>query len=176
VNPALAVLAVAVVVGGVIAVSTRDARVGAIRVLAGDLAPGVDGPAAVLVEVGPREAVAAACALGALAVAPVLIGRDTFRLGVGLLLAVLAADLLRVGLSGSPSAFGQVVTAGLLVALAAASAMVARRAMLVGGTLELPTERRAAAGPAAERTEPAAGPSDLVTPRSGVGRRSVPGR
>ena len=43
----------------------------------------------------PRAALGAACALGARGAAPVLVARDVLRLGIGLLLLVAAAGLVR---------------------------------------------------------------------------------
>jgi len=174
---------------------------GAIRIVAASGGGGGDaGPAALLVALGPREALAAGTALAALAIGPVLVGRDVLRLGMGLTLGVLAAQLVRVGLAGSPSALEQIVTGGLTVAVAAGVATLAVHALRSGGSLEVSGRRRAAAGPsspagsgAPATAAPGAGPASAppgdgddppvapprpVTsrPRSGVGRRSVPGR
>jgi hypothetical protein len=85
----------------------------------------------------PRAALGAALALIALAAAPVLIGRDILRLGLGLLLLLAAAGLLRnvmaVGTDG-PVEFALAV----LTALCGASvAAVVARSLLVHGDLEL---------------------------------------
>jgi hypothetical protein len=267
VNPGLAALAVAVVAGGIIAVSTRESRVAvlgltlsavtapligdplpdllplAVRVVAAMLAgyllwiavrqnpptrgsrlgwpveslvavaAGIAGFGAIrfvtgaddlgdlpalLVERGPREALAAGTALAVTAAAPILVGRDVLRLGIGLSLGVLAAQLLRVGLAGNPSSLEHIVTGGLTIAVAAAVATLAAQALRSTGGLDLsPTGR----GPARPRPDwhpdgearrgpsaapPAAGDPPpgtatdrsrpAVTPRSGVGRRSVRGR
>ncbi len=267
-NPGLAALAVAVVAGGIIAVSTRESRVAvlgltlcavtapligdplpellplAVRVIAAMLAgyllwiavrqnpptrgsrlgwpveslvavaagiagfgairfvTGGDDPGdlpALLVERGPREALAAGTALAVTAAAPILVGRDVLRLGIGLSLGVLAAQLLRVGLAGNPSSLEHIVTAGLTVAVAAAVATLAAQALRSTGGLELSSTGRGAAGPRpewhpddpgspgraaeppAEEDDPPTWPTSdrtrpPVTPRSGVGRRSVRGR
>ncbi len=161
VNPLLALVAVAVVGGGVVAVSARDARIALLGLvvaliaspLLADPAPGLlplaarlvaailaaellwitlratstrtrgsslGWPVEVLVAVaaflaglgmsgigvetaGPREAQAAGLALAVLALNPVLFARDTFRLGVGVVLLVVSAIVLRVALAGTPA-------------------------------------------------------------------------
>jgi hypothetical protein len=60
---------------------------------------------------GPVEATAAGCALLALAAAPLLERRDVPRLGLGILLALTGADLVRAGLAGAPSALESVAVA-----------------------------------------------------------------
>jgi hypothetical protein len=183
VTPWLAALAVAVVAGGVIAVSAREARAAilgltiagvtaplladpppaplplAARLLAAILAgyllwisvrerpltrgsrlgwpveavlaaaaavaglgaAGFAGPAG-----GPPEAEAAAFALGALAIGPILRGADIFRLAIGLMLAVLGAAVGRVALAGTPVPLDNLVIAGLTIVLAAAVGAIAR--------------------------------------------------
>lgn len=82
--------------------------------------------------VGPSLAMAAGFALAALTVAPVLTGRDVFRVGVGLLLLMDAALLIRAGLGGTPDPLEQLLTAGLMVSLAGAVAAMARTARTDG--------------------------------------------
>jgi hypothetical protein len=172
---------------------------GAIQIVAGGGAGGEAESAALLVASGPREALAAGTALAALAIGPVLVGRDVLRLGVGLTLGMQAAQLVRVGLAGSPSALEQIVTGGLTVAVAAGVATLAVHAIGSGGSLEVSGRRRAAAGPGSPAAsaalgtqpgrdaagkapdagdDPPAAPPRPATarPRSGIGRRSVPGR
>ena len=98
-----------------------EALLGAAAGVAGFGASGFAGPAG-----GPPEAEAAAFALGALAMVPILRGADVFRLAIGLILAVLAAGVARVALAGSPSALDQLVIAGLTIVLAAAIGTIAR--------------------------------------------------
>lgn len=139
------------------------------------------GAGGLVAELGPREAVATGAALAAIAVAPMLIARDALRLAVSLSLGVIAAGLLRVGLAGSPPALEQVVLGGLSVAIAAGSGAVIVQSLRRGDGLEPAGGPRAAAdhygGP---RRSP--GPTPAVPeprpprPRSGIGRRSVPGR
>ncbi|MFL5679001.1 MAG: hypothetical protein ACJ77B_00200 [Chloroflexota bacterium] len=193
-NAGLAALAVAVVAGGVIAVSARESRVAVLgltlcgitepligdpfpgplplaarlvaAILAGYLlwvavrhqpmtrgsrlgwpvealgaaaagvagyaAAGFAGPAA-----GPAEALAAAFALGYLAIGPVVVGNDTLRLAVGLMLVVLAGSVGRVALGGSPPALEQLVLAGLIVAVAGAAGTIAATAVRRGTGLEV---------------------------------------
>ncbi|HKG57005.1 MAG TPA: hypothetical protein VKA85_07145 [Candidatus Limnocylindrales bacterium] len=189
-NPGLAALALAVVAGGVIAVSAREARVAVTgltvsgitapliadpfpgplplaarlvgSILAGYLlwvavrhepstrgsrlgwpvealgaaaagvagygAAGFAGPAT-----GPAEALGAAFALGYLALGPLVVGTDTLRLGVGLMLVVLAGSVARIALAGSPPELEQLVLAGLTVAVAGAAGAVAAAAVRRGG-------------------------------------------
>ena len=186
-------------VEALIAAAAGAAGYGAIRIVTGGGGLGDGSGTGALLELGPREALAAGTALGALALGPVLIGRDVLRLGIGLSLGVLAAQLVRLGLAGPPSALEHVVTAGLSVAISAAVATLAAQAIRSGGGLEVTGSPRAAAGPRAAAkpgasarragTGTGAGADDApledpgpdatdrpVTPRSGVGRRSVPGR
>ncbi len=204
-TPWLAALAVAVVAGGVVAVSAREARAAilgltvcgvtaplladplpaplplAARLLAAILAgyllwisvrerpltrgsrlgwpveallagaaavaglgaAGFAGPAG-----GPPEAEAAAFALGALAVGPILRAADVFRLAIGLLLAVLGAGVGRVALAGTPAPLDQLVIAGLTIALAAAVGTIARNEARVAAAAPSSTVRLPAAGPA----------------------------
>ena len=74
---------------------------------------------------GPAAAVAAGFALTALAVAPLTDGRDMIRLGSGLLLVVAAADLMRVGFVGTPSALEELVVAAVVVVVGSAAALLA---------------------------------------------------
>jgi len=92
---------------------------------------------------GPAAASAAGFALAALAVLPVVTGRDILRVGIGLALLLTGALLVRVGLGGTPDAVEQsfnlvpTLTAEENVALAAeyagtsgSAARVAARASL----------------------------------------------
>jgi hypothetical protein len=133
--------------------------------------------------VAPREALAAGFATGALAIGPIFAGRDVLRLGTGLVLAVLAAQLVRVGLAGSPSGLEQIVTAGLTVVVAGTAATLAANAVRSGSGLEPSTAARPAAGPRSGPDSPAGGGddpgADEDVPRFGprsAGRRSLPGR
>lgn len=185
-NPALAGVALAVIIGAIVAVSARDARTAvlglavaliaapamadpitatsgmAARVVAALLAvyllwiavrdgeAGTGGTsigwaaevalaaAAAVVGydqhglgaqgLGPAVAQAAGFALAALAVLPLVTGRDVIRVGVGLLLLMQGALLVSVGLDGTPSALAELVTAGLVVGLGGAVAVLATAA------------------------------------------------
>jgi hypothetical protein len=84
-----------------------------------------------------HAAMAAAFALAALAAGPILGGRDVLRLGLGLLLAIGAADLLRASIAGRSDG---VVELELGVALALGGACVAavnRRSIRLHQDLEL---------------------------------------
>ncbi len=185
-NPALAGVALAIMVGAIVAVSVRDARtavlglavalvgapiladpmadttalaarvVGAvlavyllwIAVRDGDwgtsgshlgwAAEGSLAAAAAIVgygthglgapALGPSLAQAAGFGLAALAVAPLVTGRDLVRVGIGLLFLMHGALLVRVALGGTPSALEELVTAGLVVGLGGAVAILATAA------------------------------------------------
>ncbi len=70
----------------------------------------------------PRAAIGAAAVLIALAAAPVLVARDVLRMGIGLLLLVSAADLVRHALAAGSD---PVVELGLAVVIALSGAAVA---------------------------------------------------
>ena len=72
--------------------------------------------------VGVPVARGAAFAIAALAVIPILEGRDSLRLGTGLLLAVLAAALLQQGMGQTPAPITQLAFAAVMVGVAATSA------------------------------------------------------
>ncbi len=83
-------------------------------------------------QLGTPLASAAGFALAALAVAPVLTGRDILRVGLGLVLLLDAALLVRAALGGTPVAMEQLLTAGMLVAVAGVVAALGRAARLDG--------------------------------------------
>ena len=82
---------------------------------------------------GPAEAGAAGFALVVLAAAPLFTGRDALRLGVGAVLLLVAASLIRAGLDRAPSDAEHLVTSALTVALGGAVAVVVRAARTAGG-------------------------------------------
>ena len=94
---------------------------------------------------GPAAAQSAGFALAALAIAPIVNGRDTLRVGIGLNVLVVGAVLVRTGLGGTPEPLEQLVVAGLLALLGgavAALAMASRTDGATGFDLEPgPTER-----------------------------------
>jgi hypothetical protein len=105
---------------------------------------------------GPALASAAGFAIAALAVAPVMTGRDVIRVGMGLLLLIDAALLVRIGLGGTPGPVEQLLTAALLVVLAGALAAIAANARADGGEgFAFSTDARSRA-----RHEPDAHPLD----------------
>ena len=55
-------------------------------------------------------------------------GRDVLRVGIGLILLLSAALLVRVGLGGTPDPLEQLLTAGLVAALGGAVAVLAAAA------------------------------------------------
>lgn len=182
-NPALAGVALAVVLGAVLAVSARNARtavLGLVLAMVGgaflaDPLPGSLGLAARLVGAvlggyllwvaarggdartggsrlgwpvellvagaaavagyashglgapagGPALAQAAGVACAALAVAPLLNGRDLLRVGLGLNLLVGSAILVRTALGGTPDPLEQLILGGLVAVVGGVVAMVA---------------------------------------------------
>ncbi len=74
---------------------------------------------------GPAIAAAAGFALAALAVLPVVTGRDILRVGLGLCLLLTGALLIRTSLGGTPNELEQLLTAGLVAALGGAVAVLA---------------------------------------------------
>ncbi len=125
--PGAAAIAVAAFAAGWLAAATLGGELAAVT----GQGPSAAGVATALASGSPvpRAAIGAAAALIALAAGPVLVARDVLRLGVGLLLLLSAADLVRHALmAGSDS----VVELGLAVAVALAGAAVAA---LVGASL-----------------------------------------
>lgn len=90
---------------------------------------------------GPELASAAGFAIAALAMAPLLMGRDLLRLGTGLFLLLDAGLIIRVALGGTPDPLEQLVTSAMLIALGGtlAALTVAARADGPGG-LDLAVE------------------------------------
>jgi hypothetical protein len=139
--PAEALLAAACVVA-----AAGFAGLGAIDPAAGGGGIGeVPGPVAGHLHAGAPEALLAGFALGGLSVAPVAGARDALRFGMGVLLAIHAAILVRAGLAGAPSDAEQLATAGLVAVLGASVAAVAAAAIGSSGSLALVAGRRPAA-------------------------------
>jgi hypothetical protein len=106
---------------------------------------------------GPAVAQAAGFALAALAIAPILNGRDILRVGIGLNLLVGGAILARTGLGGTPDALEQLIIAGLLAVLGGAVAALAASAQgdgLAGFDLDLAIGERTRRPPDARPIEP----------------------
>ena len=117
------------------------------------------------VGLGPAEAQAAGFGLIALAITPLVTGRDVLRLGVGSLLLVMGALLVRVGLD-RPAGDGEQLVIGLLtIGLGGAVGVIAAAARAAGG-LEVAnraTGRRGPRPPDAHR-EPALSAAPAGTP------------
>lgn len=77
---------------------------------------------------GPALAQAAGVALAALAIAPLVNGRDVIRIGIGLQLLAGGTVLVRTALGGTQDPLEQLVTAGLFAALGGTVAVIAMAA------------------------------------------------
>ena len=109
---------------------------------------------------GPEEAQAAGFAMVALAVGPLVFGRDVFRSGAGAVLLLGGAMLVRSSLAGTPGPLEELVTSALFVGLGGAVAFLismAAQAGVAGGEVLVPSTTDA---------EPAA-----ATRRGSVGAR-----
>jgi hypothetical protein len=82
-----------------------------------------------LVPGGPAEAQAAGFALLALALAPIVTGRDIVRIGIGLVLMLLGVGLVRVALVGTPTVLEELTLAGLVAALGGVVALLSKAAL-----------------------------------------------
>jgi hypothetical protein len=110
------------------------------------------------VALGPAEAQAAGFGLMAVAIAPMFTGRDVLRLGVGSVLLVMGAVLIRVGLDAPLGDGEQLVISLLMIGLGGALGVIAAAARAAGG-LELANVqpgRRGPRPPDAHRAEPPA--------------------
>jgi hypothetical protein len=96
---------------------------------------GVGSPAA-----GPPEATAAGFGLAALAIGPLVYGRDVVRVGLGMALLVTALELVRAGLAGTPTAVEQLATAGLSLAVLGLTAVLARAALAANHSIAIEGE------------------------------------
>jgi hypothetical protein len=94
---------------------------------------------------GPAEASATGFALAVISVAPIVRGADVFRLGVALAILVTGAELVRVGLAGTPSPLEQLMTAGLTVGLLGTVAVLCANTVAATGGLALRNEPRRSA-------------------------------
>jgi hypothetical protein len=95
---------------------------------------------------GPAAAQAAGFGLIALSLAPLVLARDVFRLGVGAVLLVSGAQLVRVALDRPMTDADQLVAALLTVGLGGAVAVIAAAARAAGG-LEAAAVDRSGRGP-----------------------------
>jgi len=143
--------------------STRGSLLGARVEGVAAAAGGVVGAAAA--GVAGTTAFGAGFALVVLAVGAIVVGRDALRLALGLLVAVLAAGLVRAALGGPPTAAEQLVVAALTVAVAAVGALVAARTIRSRGDLALDEGRLPAARqlPALAMTPSASGRDSVVS-------------
>jgi len=105
---------------------------------------------------GPAEAQAAGFGLIAVAITPLVTGRDVLRLGLGSVLLVMGAMLVRVGLDAPPDDGEQLVTSLLTIGLGGAVGVIVAAGRAAGGleTVNVPTGRRAPRPPDAHRAEP----------------------
>jgi hypothetical protein len=106
---------------------------------------------------GPALAQAAGFALAAMAVAPIVNGRDTLRMGVGLSLLIGGAILVRTALGGTPGPLEQLVMSGLVAVLGGAVAAIAAAARTEDGAgfeLAATTDERTRRQPDAHPIEP----------------------
>jgi hypothetical protein len=86
---------------------------------------------------GPAEATAAGFGLMALALGPLLLGRDVLRAGLGLALLATAAELVRAGLAGTPGGLEQLATAALTLAVLGATAVLCASSLASSGDLAI---------------------------------------
>jgi len=82
---------------------------------------------------GPAEAQAAGFALIALAISPLVTGRDVLRLGIGSVLLVSGALFIRVGLDNPPRDGEQLVISLLTISLGGAIGVIGAAARAAGG-------------------------------------------
>jgi hypothetical protein len=90
---------------------------------------------------GPPEAQSAGFAVGVLAAVPLATGRDVLRIGLGAMLLLAAALLVRVGIGGTPGDLEQLVTAGLVAGLGGAIGVVISGARSAVGGLFVADDR-----------------------------------
>jgi hypothetical protein len=86
---------------------------------------------------GPVWAQVAGFAVGALAVGPIVSGRDVLRLGIGSMLLLVGGSLVRVGLAGTPSELEQLIMSGLIIGLGGAIAVIVAASRAATGRLEV---------------------------------------
>ena len=106
--------------GGSLVGWPTDAFLALAAAIVGYASHGLGAPA-----VGPPFASAAGFALVALAIVPVVTGRDILRVGLGLGLLLGGALLVRTALGGTPDPLEQLLTAGLVATLGGAVAVLA---------------------------------------------------
>lgn len=94
--------------------------IAAAAMVVGYAAHGLGAPAA-----GPALGSAAGFAIAALALAPVLTGRDVVRVGMGSLLLLSAGLIVRGALGGAPADFEQLITSAMLIVVVGVLAALA---------------------------------------------------
>jgi hypothetical protein len=104
-----------------------EALVAAAAWLVGFGTAGLGAPA-----LGPPEAQAAGFALAALAVGPIVHGRDVYRLGSGAVLLVSGVLLISASLAGTPTQLEEIVSAALIVGLGGVVAFLVAEAEIAG--------------------------------------------
>lgn len=153
---ALGARVVAALLGGYLLYMTlRDSSVATRGSLAGLLAEALAAAAAYVIgygtsglgsaPLGPAAASATGFALAVISVAPIVRGADVFRLGVALAILVTGAELVRVGLAGTPSPLEQLMTAGLTLGLLGTVAVLCANTVAATGGLALRNEPRRSA-------------------------------
>ena len=136
-----------------------ETLVAAAAVVVGFAAHGLGAPA-----LGSSLSSAAGFAVAAMAVPAAMTGSDVMRVGIGSLLLLDGALLVRAGLGGTPDQLEQLVTTAALIVVAAAIAALARAAVEDGADgFEFSSEGRRR-----RRREPDAHP---IEPRLGRVRR-----
>lgn len=131
-----------------------ETLVAAAAAIAGFAAHGLGAPA-----LGSPFASASGFAIAALAVSAAMTGTDVVRVGMGSLLLLAAALLVRAGLGGTPDQLEQLITSGALIVVTAATATLAGSARGDGsGGYAFSLEgRRRRRRPDAHRIEPRIG-------------------
>jgi hypothetical protein len=115
-----------------------EALMAASAFVVGFAAHGLGAPA-----LGSSLSSAAGFAVAALAVSATVTGVDVLRVGLGSLLLIDGALLVRVGLGGTPDQLEQLVTTATLIVVAAAIATLARAALADGaGAFDFSLEGR----------------------------------
>ena len=95
---------------------------------------GLGATAVALPRLGPDAALAAGLAALAVAVGPIAVTRDIFRLGPALIVLSSAGTLVLTALAGTPQPLTGIANGVLVVAMAAGAAVVASGAATLGGT------------------------------------------
>ena len=136
----------------------------------GFAAAGLGGPAG-----APPETSAAAFALIATSIRPVVRAADTLSLGIGLLLLAAAACLLWASMGGPLGGLEELAAGALLVAVAGGAGLVTVASRVTSGSLDLAMAGPAPASrPRRGRPSALAGPAVDLTPSWGQAHRVAP--